>query len=168
MREPVTVIGAGLAGCEAAWQLAQAGHPRGAAGDEAPEKDPRPPCRPGLGSWCCSNSLRSDQLENAVGLLKEELRRLGSLILRCADEHRVAAGGALAVDRDGLRPGCHRRGPKPSPHHRGGGGGHRPAGDRAGHRGHRPPHRRRPGRGHCPALSGAAQPCTSTTRRPPW
>ena len=48
---------------------------------------------------CCSNSLRGAGLENAVGLLKEELRRLGSLILRCADEHRVAAGGALAVDR---------------------------------------------------------------------
>ena len=52
-----------------------------------------------FGELVCSNSLRSDQLENAVGLLKEELRRLGSLILRCADEHRVAAGGALAVDR---------------------------------------------------------------------
>ena len=50
----------------------------------------------------CSNSLRSDQLENAVGLLKEELRRCGSLILACADAHRVEAGGALAVDRDGL------------------------------------------------------------------
>jgi methylenetetrahydrofolate--tRNA-(uracil-5-)-methyltransferase len=55
---------------------------------------------PNFGELVCSNSLRSDQLENAVGLLKEELRRLGSLILSCADEHRVAAGGALAVDRE--------------------------------------------------------------------
>ena len=94
----VTVIGAGLAGCEAAWQLARRGilvrlH------EMKPEKMTPAHHSPLFGELVCSNSLRSDQLENAVGLLKEELRRLDSLILRCADEHRVAAGGALAVDR---------------------------------------------------------------------
>ena len=89
--EPVKIIGAGLAGCEAAWQLAQRGHPGGAARDEAGEDDPRPP-QPGVCGLVCSNSLRSDQLENAVGLLKEELRRCGSLIMSCADAHRVEAG----------------------------------------------------------------------------
>ncbi|MCI8478240.1 MAG: methylenetetrahydrofolate--tRNA-(uracil(54)-C(5))-methyltransferase (FADH(2)-oxidizing) TrmFO [Oscillospiraceae bacterium] len=96
--EPVTVIGAGLAGCEAAWQLAQRGIPV-----ELREMKPvkRSPAHhtDDFGELVCSNSLRSDQLENAVGLLKEELRRLGSLILSCADANRVAAGGALAVDR---------------------------------------------------------------------
>ena len=96
--EPVIVIGAGLAGCEAAWQLAQRGIPV-----ELHEMKPRKKTpahhSDDFGELVCSNSLRSDQLENAVGLLKEELRRLGSLILRCADEHRVEAGGALAVDR---------------------------------------------------------------------
>ena len=78
-----------------------AGHPRGPAGDEARKDDPRPP-QPRFAELVCSNSLRSDQLENAVGLLKEELRRMGSLILACADAHRVEAGGALAVDRYGF------------------------------------------------------------------
>ena len=94
----VTVIGAGLAGCEAAWQLAK----RGVSvrlREMKPEKMTPAHHSPLFGELVCSNSLRSDQLENAVGLLKEELRRLDSLILRCADEHRVAAGGALAVDR---------------------------------------------------------------------
>ena len=98
MREPVTVIGAGLAGCEAAWQLAQAGIPV-VLREMKPRKKTPAHHADLFGELVCSNSLRSDQLENAVGLLKEELRRLGSLILRCADEHRVAAGGALAVDR---------------------------------------------------------------------
>ena len=98
----VTVIGAGLAGCGGCLAAGPAGHPRHPPGDEAGEKDPRPCRRNTSRSWCCSNSLRSDQLENAVGLLKEELRRLGSLILACADATRVEAGGALAVDRHGF------------------------------------------------------------------
>ena len=99
--EPVIVIGAGLAGSEAAWQLAQRGIPV-----ELREMKPQkmtPAHHSGdFGELVCSNSLRSDQLENAVGLLKEELRRMGSLILSCADAHRVEAGGALAVDRHGF------------------------------------------------------------------
>lgn len=71
-------------------------------GDEAGEKDPGSHNGSVCGSCGCSNSLRSDQLENAVGLLKEELRRMGSLILSCADATRVEAGGALAVDRHGF------------------------------------------------------------------
>lgn len=98
MREQVTVIGGGLAGCEAAWQLAKRGFP--VILREMKPRRMTPAHHTALfGELVCSNSLRSDQLENAVGLLKEELRRLDSLILRCADAHRVAAGGALAVDR---------------------------------------------------------------------
>ena len=97
----VSVIGAGLAGSEAAWQLAQRG-----AEVELYEMKPlkRTPAHvtDDFAELCCSNSLRSDQLENAVGLLKEELRRLGSLIMTCADATRVEAGGALAVDRHGF------------------------------------------------------------------
>ncbi len=96
--EAVTVIGAGLAGCEAAWQLARRGIPVLLC-----EMKPAKMTPAHQSAWfaelVCSNSLRSDQLENAVGLLKEELRRLDSLILACADAHRVEAGGALAVDR---------------------------------------------------------------------
>ena len=97
----VTVIGAGLAGCEATWQLAR----RGIAVtlyEMKPAKRTPAHHSNDFAELCCSNSLRSDQLENAVGLLKEELRRLGSLILACADETRVEAGGALAVDRHGF------------------------------------------------------------------
>ena len=97
----VSVIGAGLAGCEATWQLAR----RGIAVtlyEMKPAKRTPAHHSNDFAELCCSNSLRSDQLENAVGLLKEELRRLGSLILACADETRVEAGGALAVDRHGF------------------------------------------------------------------
>ena len=97
----VSVIGAGLAGCEAAWQLAQ----RGIAvtlHEMKPEKTTPAHHTADFAELCCSNSLRSDQIENAVGLLKEELRRLDSLILACADATRVEAGGALAVDRYGF------------------------------------------------------------------
>ena len=97
----VTVIGAGLAGCEAAWQLAQRGIPV-TLREMKPAKRTPAHHSAGFAELVCSNSLRSDQLENAVGLLKEELRRCGSLILRCADETRVEAGGALAVDRVGF------------------------------------------------------------------
>ena len=99
--EPVKIIGAGLAGSEAAWQLAQRGIPV-ELHEMKPQKMTPAHHSPEFGELVCSNSLRSDQLENAVGLLKEELRRCGSLILACADEHRVEAGGALAVDRHGF------------------------------------------------------------------
>ena len=96
--ESVTVVGAGLAGSEAAWQLARRGIPVRLL-EMKPQKMTPAHHTEYFGELVCSNSLRSDQLENAVGLLKEELRRLGSLILACADAHRVEAGGALAVDR---------------------------------------------------------------------
>ena len=96
--EPVIVIGAGLAGSEAAWQLARRGIPVELR-EMKPQKMSPAHHTEYFGELVCSNSLRSDQLENAVGLLKEELRRCGSLIMECADTHRVEAGGALAVDR---------------------------------------------------------------------
>ena len=96
--EKVIVIGAGLAGSEAAWQLAQRGIPVELR-EMKPAKMSPAHHTEYFGELVCSNSLRSDQLENAVGLLKEELRRCGSLIMSCADAHRVEAGGALAVDR---------------------------------------------------------------------
>ena len=98
---PVTVVGAGLAGSEAAWQLAIRGIPVRLV-EMKPKKMTPAHVSPWFAELVCSNSLRSDELTNAVGLLKEELRRLGSLIMLCADEHRVAAGGALAVDRVGF------------------------------------------------------------------
>ena len=97
--EPVTVIGAGLAGCECAWQLVRRGVPV-TLREMKPQKATPAHHSPDFAELVCSNSLRSDQLENAVGLLKEELRRLDSLIIACADAHRVEAGGALAVDRN--------------------------------------------------------------------
>lgn len=99
--EPVTVVGAGLAGCEAAWQLSRRGIPV-VLREMKPERSTPAHHSPLFGELVCSNSLRSDQLENAVGLLKEELRRRESLILACADATRVEAGGALAVDREGF------------------------------------------------------------------
>ena len=97
----VTVIGAGLAGCEAAWQRAERGVSVTLM-EMKPQKMTPAHHSPGFAELVCSNSLRSSQLENAVGLLKEELRRCGSLILRCADRTRVEAGGAQAVDREGF------------------------------------------------------------------
>lgn len=97
----VTVIGAGLAGSECAWQLAQRGVDV-TLREMKPEKKTPAHLTADFAELCCSNSLRSDQLENAVGLLKEEMRRLSSLILACADATRVEAGGALAVDREGF------------------------------------------------------------------
>lgn len=96
---PVHVIGAGLAGCEAAWQLAVRGVPVQLY-EMKPEKMTPAHHSAALAELVCSNSLRSNELSNAAGLLKEELRRLGGLIVRCADETRVEAGGALAVDRE--------------------------------------------------------------------
>ena len=98
---PVHVIGAGLAGCEAVIQLTRHGIPvilhemRPVKSDEAHKTTY-------FAELVCSNSLRAGNIENAVGLLKEEMRRLGSLIMEKADEHQVPAGGALAVDRDGF------------------------------------------------------------------
>ena len=97
----VKVIGAGLAGSEAAWQLAQ----RGISVElyEMKPKKMSPAHHSGdFAELVCSNSFRGDRLENAVGLLKEELRRCGSLIMRCAEDTRVEAGGCLAVDRGGF------------------------------------------------------------------
>ena len=97
----VTVIGAGLAGSECAWQLARRGiHVE--LHEMKPEKMTPAHTTEYFAELCCSNSLRGAALENAVGLLKEELRRLDSLILQCADATRVEAGGALAVDRHGF------------------------------------------------------------------
>lgn len=99
--DTVTVIGAGLAGCEAAWQLAKRGVPVRLI-EMKPQKMTPAHVSENFAELVCSNSLRSDELANAVGLLKEELRRLGSLIMECADATAVAAGGALAVDREGF------------------------------------------------------------------
>jgi methylenetetrahydrofolate--tRNA-(uracil-5-)-methyltransferase len=100
--EPIHVVGGGLAGSEAAWQIAEAGVPvilhemRPVRGTDAHKTD-------GLAELVCSNSFRSDDAEtNAVGLLHQEMRRLGSLIIAKGDAHQVPAGGALAVDRDGF------------------------------------------------------------------
>ena len=97
----VKVIGAGLAGSEAAWQLAQRGLDVRLY-EMKPQKMTPAHHTPYFGELVCSNSLRGDRLENAVGLLKEELRRCGSLILECAEATRVEAGGCLAVDREGF------------------------------------------------------------------
>ena len=101
MNKTINVIGAGLAGCEAAYQIAKRG-----IGVKLYEMKPQKysPAHhsQNFAELVCSNSLRSDQLENAVGLLKEELRTMDSIILRAADATRVPAGGALAVDREGF------------------------------------------------------------------
>ncbi|NCB74745.1 MAG: methylenetetrahydrofolate--tRNA-(uracil(54)-C(5))-methyltransferase (FADH(2)-oxidizing) TrmFO [Clostridia bacterium] len=99
--DKVTVIGAGLAGCEAAWQLAERGI-KVRLVEMKPNKMTPAHHSGDFAELVCSNSLRSDELANAVGLLKQELRELGSLIMECADATRVAAGGALAVDREGF------------------------------------------------------------------
>ena len=101
MNKEVSVVGAGLAGSEAAWQLAQRGLSVRLI-EMKPEKMTPAHHSPDFAELVCSNSLRGDRLENAVGLLKEELRRMDSLILRCADATRVEAGGCLAVDRQGF------------------------------------------------------------------
>jgi NAD(FAD)-utilizing enzyme possibly involved in translation len=105
----VHVVGGGLAGSEAAWQLVRAGiavvlhEMRPGRGTEAHQTDR-------LAELVCSNSFRSDDaMNNAVGLLHEEMRRCGSLILAAADAHKLPAGGALAVDRDGFAEEVTRR-----------------------------------------------------------
>ncbi len=97
--DPVTVVGAGLAGSEAAWQLAQRDVPVRLF-DMKPLHFSPAHKLPGLAELVCSNSFRSGRLENAVGLLKEEMRRLDSLIISCADQTALPAGQALAVDRE--------------------------------------------------------------------
>jgi len=100
--KPVHVVGGGLAGSEAAWQIAQAGVPV-VLHEMRPERPTAAHKTGGFAELVCSNSFRSDDKEhNAVGLLHEEMRRLGSLIMRAGDTNQVPAGGALAVDRDGF------------------------------------------------------------------
>ena len=99
--EKVTVLGAGLAGSECAWQLAKRGIGVRLV-EMKPNKKTPAHSSGNFAELVCSNSLRSDELTNAVGLLKEEMRRLDSLIMESADKNRVAAGGALAVDREGF------------------------------------------------------------------
>ena len=123
--ESVTVIGAGLAGSECAWQLAQRGIPV-VLREMKPEKKTPAHVTGYFAELCCSNSLRGAGLENAVGLLKEELRRLDSLILRCADATAVPAGGALAVDhRVRAGPPQYHHGPRRGDRYTGGECGHR-------------------------------------------
>ncbi len=95
----INVYGAGLAGCEAAWQAAERGV-KVRLYEMKPQKFTPAHHSKGFAELVCSNSLRSDSLANAVGLLKEELRRMGSLIMAAADATRVPAGSALAVDRE--------------------------------------------------------------------
>lgn len=99
MTNHINVIGAGLAGCEAAWQIAKRGVEVHLYEMKPHKKSPAHRSNT-FSELVCSNSFRSYMLENAVGLLKEELRRLDSLIMECADKTRVPAGGALAVDRE--------------------------------------------------------------------
>src|SRR5688500_14249275 len=98
----IHIIGGGLAGSEAAWQAAEAGC-RVVLHEMRPQRMTEAHTGEGLADLVCSNSFRSDDWENnAVGLLHEEMRRLGSLIMRDADTHKLPAGGALAVDRAGF------------------------------------------------------------------
>ena len=99
--DKVTVLGAGLAGSECAWQLARRGIEVRLV-EMKPEKHSPAHSSPYFAELVCSNSLRSDELTNAVGLLKAEMRAMGSLVMESADVNRVAAGGALAVDREGF------------------------------------------------------------------
>src|SRR5262245_13336257 len=97
----IQIVGGGLAGCEAAWQAASLGvrvvlHEMRPTRATAVHKTDR------LSELVCSNSFRGDKLDNAVGLLKEEMRRLGSIVMRAAEANRVPAGAALAVDREGF------------------------------------------------------------------
>src|SRR5438128_8523723 len=95
---PITIIGGGLAGSEAAWQAASRGVPV-TLFEMRPVRPTAVHKTDRLAELVCSNSFRGDKLDNAVGLLKEEMRRLGSLVMRAAEASRVPAGAALAVDR---------------------------------------------------------------------
>ncbi len=113
-----SVIGGGLAGCEAAWALAERGvqvtlHEMRPVVKTAAHQSDR------LAELVCSNSFKSVELENAHGLLKAELRALGSLMLTCADEARVPGGSALAVDREAFSRAAHATGHRTPEHHGG-------------------------------------------------
>ena len=104
---PVQVIGAGLAGCEAAWALANAGIPV-TLWEMKPQRYSPAHHSPLFAELVCSNSLKAQRLGSAAGMLKEEMRLMGSLVVDCALQTSVAAGGALAVDREAfpsLSPG---------------------------------------------------------------
>src|SRR5690242_3069949 len=100
----VRIIGGGLAGCEAAWQAASLGVPV-TLHEMRPSKATAVHKTDRLAELVCSNSFRGDKLDNAVGLLKEEMRRLDSIVMRVADRVRVPAGAALAVDREKFAEG---------------------------------------------------------------
>ncbi|HEY9520776.1 MAG TPA: FAD-dependent oxidoreductase, partial [Methyloceanibacter sp.] len=109
MVKPVHVIGGGLAGSEAAWQLASAGVPV-VLHEMRPLRQTEAHQTGALAELVCSNSFRADDwASNAVGLLHEEMRRAGSLIMEAADRHKLPAGGALAVDREGFAGEVTRR-----------------------------------------------------------
>src|ERR671936_3198891 len=95
----ITIVGGGLAGSEAAWQAVSRGVPV-VLYEMRPVRATAVHKTDGLAELVCSNSFRGDKLDNAVGLLKEEMRRLDSVVMRCAGEARVPAGAALAVDRE--------------------------------------------------------------------
>lgn len=137
---PVTVVGAGFAGCEAAWALARHGIPV-TLWEMKPQKFSPAHHSPDFAELICSNSFKASRLESAAGLLKAEMERLGSLCVPCAKETAVAAGGALAVDRDRFSGADHREDPQPSAHHRPGGRCHRDPRGECDHR-HRPAHLR--------------------------
>ncbi|MDR2589848.1 MAG: FAD-dependent oxidoreductase, partial [Oscillospiraceae bacterium] len=99
MSNSVKIIGAGLAGCEAAWQIANR-NINVELYEMKPNKKTPAHISDDFAELVCSNSLRANDISNAVGLLKEEMRRLNSLIIKAADETKIPAGGALAVDRE--------------------------------------------------------------------
>ena len=104
----VTVVGGGLAGCEAAWQLAERGHEVRLI-EMRPVRTTPAHATDRLAELVCSNTFKSTETSNAHGLLKAEMRRLGSMVLQCADEARVPAGSALAVDRERFADGVTAR-----------------------------------------------------------
>ncbi len=113
----IHVVGGGLAGSEAAWQAAEAGA-EVVLHEMRPHKMTEAHKTGGFAELVCSNSFRSDDHEhNAVGLLHEEMRRCNSLIMRCADQHKLPAGGALAVDRDGFSAAVTDAIAQPQAHH---------------------------------------------------
>jgi methylenetetrahydrofolate--tRNA-(uracil-5-)-methyltransferase len=114
----VVVIGAGLAGCEAAWQAAQRGLDVSLVEMKPEERSPAHHSD-AFAELVCSNSLRSNRVTSAVGLLKQEMRALGSLVIQAADEAAVPAGQALAVDRDLFAPHGRRSGRRAPAHPRG-------------------------------------------------
>jgi choline dehydrogenase-like flavoprotein len=161
---PISIIGGGLAGTEAAWQAARQGV-RVRLYEMKPQKFSPAHNSPLLGELVCSNSLRSEALESAVGLLKEEMRRLGSLIMAAAEATRVPAGKSLAVDRE-LFAAIPHPGPgagTPGGDHPGGGGRFSSGTDY--HSGHRPPDLRAPGKAL--GTSPARTTCIFTTPSPP-